>query len=298
MLVGGEGGQEDFLSTAGYNKLGLPGDRIPSVMNVNTGASDFIDRQLGIAFHSESALLAGILDKASVALGGVNGAVIPARSDNDTGNNPHNPMYGIYRAGADGELLTLIGSETSESGGNSMAPASMIDLGVRPTKVDRTSDATGLVDTGQLVGLLEEQDVVAVMESIQRISDQKLYGTTITADDVVKDLVSCGYVKAADLSDRFNNPCVINPELDPFIRGGIFSNAEFDGDGEFRKTSAIMKLVANGYAGAGTVTMGGYDYHTGDRQTGEVRDFRAGPVHWRMPRVCGPAWCAHDDLCV
>ena len=56
----------------------------------------------------------------------INGAVIPARSDNDTGNNPHNPMYGIARVGvgmdqsnnptiigkgADGALLTLIGSE-------------------------------------------------------------------------------------------------------------------------------------------------------------------------------------------
>ena len=37
-----------------------------------------------------------------------------------------------------------------------------------------------------------------------------------------------------------------------------------------------MKLVINGYAGAGTITMGGYDYHTGDRATGEQRDLRAG----------------------
>ena len=37
-----------------------------------------------------------------------------------------------------------------------------------------------------------------------------------------------------------------------------------------------MKLVVNGYAGAGTITMGGFDYHTGDRGTGELRDLRAG----------------------
>ena len=53
----------------------------------------------------------------------VNGFGIAARSENDTGNNPHNPMYGINRVGADGELLTLIGSQNSDSGGNSMAPA-------------------------------------------------------------------------------------------------------------------------------------------------------------------------------
>ena len=51
-----------------------------------------------------------------------NGCAIAARSENDTGNNPHNPMYGILKTGADGELLGLIGSQASDSGGNSMAP--------------------------------------------------------------------------------------------------------------------------------------------------------------------------------
>lgn len=280
VLVGGRGGQEDFLSTAGYSRLGLPGDRIPSIANPVSGLSDFINRELGLAFHSDSAMLAGIRQKLNFASGFVNGAVIPARSENDTGNNPHNPMYGIYRAGADGELLSLVGSRSSDSGGNSLAPDALIDLSVRPTKVDRTSDVTGLVDTGQLVGLLDQSDAVAVMESIQRISDMKLgrVNTLVTADDVLKDLVSCGYVKAADLADRYGNPGDLNPALDCNIVGpnGVFSQTEFDSDGEFRKTAAIMKLVVNGYAGAGTVTMGGYDYHTGERATGELRDLRAG----------------------
>jgi hypothetical protein len=56
----------------------------------------------------------------------------------------------------------------------------------------------------------------------------------------------------------------------------VFSQIEFDTDAEFRKAASIMKLVVNGYAGAGTITMGGYDYHTGDRATGELRDLRAG----------------------
>jgi hypothetical protein len=57
---------------------------------------------------------------------------------------------------------------------------------------------------------------------------------------------------------------------------GIFTQAEYDGDAEIRKTAAVMKMVVNGYAGAGTIEMGGFDYHTGDRSTGEGRDFRAG----------------------
>jgi hypothetical protein len=281
VLVGGTGGQLDFLSVAGYGTLGLPGDMVPNAPNPASATNDFVDRSLGLAFHLDSAFKRGIIERVSpTTAASINGAVIPARSENDTGNNPHNPMYGIYKAGADGELLTLIGSESSESGGNSMAPASMVDVSVRPTKVDRTSDVTGLVDTGKLVGLLDQSDAVRVMESIQRLSDNKLarVSTEITRDAVIKDLVRCNYVKAADLTDRYGDPSALNPELDPDIVGaaGIFTRAEFDNDEEFRKTAAVMKLVINGYAGAGTITMGGYDYHGQGRATGELRDLRAG----------------------
>lgn len=281
VLTGGPGGQLDFLSSAGYSKLGLPGDMIPSVVNPQTGLSDFINQDYGLAFHSDSAFLRGIQEKTSAATAtNTNGAVIPARSDNDTGNNPHNPMYGINKVGADGSLLTLIGSRSSDSGGNSMAPANMIDLAMRPTKVDRPGDVTGLVDVGDLVGLLSQEDAVSVMESIYRISDKKIarVNTQTDSDAVIKELVRCGYVKSADIADRFGDPASLNPALDPQIVGpeGIFTQQEFDSDGEFRKTASIMKLVINGFAGAGTVTMGGYDYHTGERATGEVRDLRAG----------------------
>jgi hypothetical protein len=290
VLVGGPGGQLDFLSTAGYAKLGLPGDMVPSLINPATGLS-FTDTTLGLAFHSDSAFLRGIVERVSPGTAAsVNGAVIAARSENDTGNNPHNPMYGIYRAGANGSLATLVGSRASDSGGNSMAPAGLVDLSVRPTKVDRASDVTGLVDTGQLAQLLSVDDTVAVMESIQRISDRKMQAVDpkqpwpdpkkapITRSEVVRDLVSCGYVKAADVVDRFGDPSSLDPELDPDIVGGsgIFSRAEYDADAEFRKTAAVMKMVMSGYAGAGTITMGGYDYHGQGRATGEVRDLRAG----------------------
>jgi len=283
VLVGGAGGQMDFLSTAGYSKLGLPGDMIPVAVNPDSTDNSFINEEMGLAFHSGSAFLEGIKASASAeTLALTNGVVIPARSDNDTGNNPHNPMYGINTAGADGSLLTLVGSRSTDSGGNSMSPMTMINPKVRPTKIDRPSDVTGLVDVGDLLSLLNQQDAVSVMESIQRISDHKMnrLDTTLASasDDELKKLVRCGYVKSADLADRFGDPSSLDPELDTDIVGpeGIFSQAEFDSDGEFRKTASVIKLVASGYAGAGTITMGGFDYHTGNRSTGEARDLRAG----------------------
>jgi hypothetical protein len=283
VLVGRNGGQKEFLTTAGYSKLGLPADMIPTAPNMASVSGDHINEDLGIAFHSESAFLRGIQERcAADTQAAIDGAVIPARSENDTGNNPHNPMYGIYRAGADGSLLSLIGSRSSESGGNSMAPMDLIDPAVRPTKIDRPSDVTGLVDVGDLVGLLSQEDAVAVMESIQRISSQKMNQVDayqdVTAKEVVNDLVRCGYVKSADIADRFGDPSSLNPEADVDIvgPGGIFSVDEFNSEGEFRKAASVMKLVVNGYAGAGTITMGGFDYHTGERGTGEQRDLRAG----------------------
>jgi len=295
VLVGGPDGQENFLSTAGYSKLGLPGDRVPGGVDPNGG--DFVNRELGLAFHSQSALLAGIFDKfPSSFRANVNGAVIPARSDNDTGNNPHNPMYAIAQNGdySYGGLLNLIGSRSSESGGNSMPGGlvlrpGLLDVAMRPTKVDRASDVTGLVDTGKLVGLLNKADAVRVMESIQRISDMKLAATNTNAadnaaDEKLKEQVRCAYVQSAHLTDQFADDSEggtgVSPILDPLqdtdIIGPIFSLDEATNDGEFRKTAAIMKMVVQGFAAAGTVTMGGYDYHTGDRETGERRDFRAG----------------------
>ncbi len=274
VLVGKEGGQLDFLSTQGYSKQGLPGNMLP-----NNATTNFINTEFGLAFHTDSAFLRGMLEMTSpTTRAGVNGAVIAARSENDTGNNPHNPMYGIARAGARGELLTLIGSQNSDSGGNSMAPAMLMDPGNRPTKIDRRSDVVGLVDTGEVAEILSVDDTVAVLESMVRISADKL-GNVTTALPAQQDVDTerrfrCSYVKTADTVNTFGNPSALDPGADTDITA-IFG-ANFGGDGEFQKTASVMKLVVEGNAGAGTISMGGFDYHTGERATGEVRDLRAG----------------------
>ncbi len=280
VLIGGQGGQQDFLTTAGYSKLGIPGNMTPNLPG-------FMNTSFGLAFHSDSAFLRGMQMRAQAATAAnTNGTIIAARSENDTGNNPHNPMYGIARTGARGELLTLIGSVSSDSGGNSMAPAMMIDPKIRPTKVDRASDVTGLVDTGELGTLFNNPaDAVSVMESMAVLTHRKHArvttnpGNSPAIDDVaLKQFNKCGYVKSAYLAERFNNPASLDPAQDSRVVGpaGIFTQAEYSGDREFQKTAAVMKMVIDGNAGAGTIQMGGFDYHTGERATGELRDLRAG----------------------
>jgi hypothetical protein len=281
VLVGGPKGQLDFLSVAGYSKLGLPGTMVPSPST--TG--NFIDSSLGLRFHSDSAHLRGIKTRAKAgALAGTNGTVIPALSQNDTNVNPHNPMYGIYQAGARGGLLNLIGSEASMSGGNSMAPPSMVIASATPSRIASPADTQGLVSTGQLNVLLPNAtDQTNVLESMKRISDAKYaqvqaYPSDATLDAAAKQIQACGYTKAAYIVNKYSGPSAVDPSADPLIvgSGGIFSTAEFQANSDYQKTAAVMKLVIDGNAAAGTIEMGGFDYHTGDRATGETRDENVG----------------------
>ncbi len=299
VLVGVQGGQRNFLSTAGYGKLGVPGNMVPS-------SSANIDASLGLLLHADGAIKRGILSKATTpaTAAGTNGAVFCAMSQNDTQSNPHNPMYGIAKAGAQGLLLTLIGTESSVSGGNSMAPMMLIDPSLQPTTISQPSDATALVNTG---GATADPLAVAVLESQARISGGttpqagmgdtsaftgalstpngatpgvQLYPTDVNQDAALKNQMRCAYVKSANTADAFGDPSALDPTQDPNIIGGatpIFTAADFS-DGDVASTATVMKLVLDGYAGAGTITLGGYDYHDGTRATGERRNFKAGQM--------------------
>src|SRR5881275_1253848 len=233
---------------------------------------------------------------------GTNGAVICAMSQNDTQNNPHNPMFGIAKAGAQGLLLTLAGTESTVSGGNSQAPMALVDPALQPTTISQPSDATALVNTG---GATADPVAVAVLESQARISGGttayqsgntgsfggalsapngsipgvQLYSDPVT-DSALKNQVRCAYVKSANTAAVFGNPAALDPTQDPNIVGGttpIFTASDFM-DNDVQKTATVMKLVLDGFAGAGTITLGGYDYHDGTRATGEGRNFKAGQM--------------------
>jgi hypothetical protein len=102
------------------------------------------------------------------------------------------------------------------------------------------------------------------------------------ADDMaLKNQVRCNYVKSAHTAAAFGSPAALDPTQDPLIIGGaspIFTAAQINSDSATAATATVMKLVIDGYAGAGTVAMGGYDYHDGTRATGETRNFKAGQM--------------------
>ncbi|MFT5443453.1 MAG: hypothetical protein ACI8W3_002503, partial [Myxococcota bacterium] len=275
VLVGGPQGQQDLLSLAGYSKLGLPEDFTPQ-----GSITSVIDSEFGLLFHSDSAMLDGIRSRTSVGTRSrVNGTVFCSRSLNDTGNNELNPLYGIGQVGANGGLLQLIGSRASDSGGNSMAPSSMLDPTMRPTQVRRAADATGLVDAGRMAEFLDEYGAGRVVQAAEAISNRKLDRLDALGEQALAtSLLRAAYADSSELVQLYSSPDALDPMLDPIITGqvdSIFDAGDFN-QSTFEKTAAIMKLVINQHVGAGVIELGGYDYHDSTRATGEARDRRAG----------------------
>jgi hypothetical protein len=301
-LVGVQGGQANFLSTAGFGKLGVPGNMVPT-------SSTFISSALGLLWHSDGAILRGILTKASAATqAGTNGAVIPAMSQNDTQSNTTNPIYGIAEAGAKGTVVNLVGTNSSVSGGNSMALMYTIQPSLQPATIQRPSDAVALAPVTPGGGAPDPL-AIAELESETRISSgtspyqgASSTGTEFTgalsnpsgstpgvqlipgggsADAALKNQVRCAYVQASNTANIFAaGPAGLDPTQDPLIIGGttpIFTATDFQNQ-DVQMTASVMKLVIDGYAGAGTISMGGYDYHDGSRATGETRNFTAGQM--------------------
>jgi hypothetical protein len=324
-IAGMAGSPTNFISTAGFNKLGVPSTMIPT-------SSAFIDMTLGLPFHADSAILRGIKLKASAtALAKVNGVVIPAISQNDTNSNPLNPMYLIAKAASAiqvsgvavpfGQYATLVGTNATVSGGNSAAPAQYVNSTLQPTRIATSADNTALV--GSSAGAAP-QNTVDVLQSQARISTGTTtvakgmatpatftanngsavgftsFVTTTTdaasipaattaaanaADAVLKDQLRCAYVKTAFTAATSKGPDSVNPDKDALIvatapGGGassIFTAADYT-DSDVKKTAAVMKLVMNGYAGAGTIVLGGYDYHSGNRADGETKNQHAGLI--------------------
>jgi hypothetical protein len=316
-IAGMAGSPTNFISTAGFSKLGVPGSMVPT-------SAAFIDMTLGLPFHADSAILRGIKSKASAtALGKVNGVVIPAISQNDTNSNPLNAMYLIATAVSAlpqvngmnvpyGQYATLIGTNATTSGGNSAAPALYVDPTLQPTRIASSADNTALV--GSSAGAAS-QSTVDVLQSQARISTgttaapggkaiaatQATFvnsqvastsfvkttsdpgGNSVTAaaaDAALKEQLRCAYVKTAFTAATSKGPDSVNPDKDMLIIGGsgsIFTAADYT-DNDIKKTAAVMKLVMNGYAGAGTIVLGGYDYHSGNRADGETKNQHAGVV--------------------
>src|SRR5262249_55855472 len=74
------------------------------------------------------------------------------------------------------------------------------------------------------------------------------------------------------------DPNLISPMADPICKAVYPGLTGAYASDEASTVITITKLLVDGFAGAGSISLGGFDYHTNDRSTGELADFRAGQM--------------------
>ena len=105
----------DFLTTQGYSKLGLPGNMLP-----NNAVTNFINTEFGLAFHSDSAFLRGMLDRGFTTVRDVAGADFGLAAAVEEGLLPGPRLVfggkALSQTGGHGDLRRAILDETISKG--------------------------------------------------------------------------------------------------------------------------------------------------------------------------------------
>ena len=287
VVVGGRAGQREYLPVGSYSTLGLAPEQEPGKLN----QADPAFSEFGLAFHPASKMLAGMRETCPTAAtrAAVDGTLFCTSSGDDTRNNPHNPLYWIAKAGLSGELVPLVGSSDGSSGGRAAAPAASIDPSKQPSRITRADDALGLVDPGRLATLIQGingnsrpnamADVQKVMAATKSMSESRL--KMFEAKEMpsqIQELITCGYLNSSEFMTRFT-PAEMDPRLDTPVTT-LFPQVVANADQQ--KAATIAKLVLDGYAGAGVIELGGFDYHGQGRATQDARDLEAGRMIGRV----------------
>lgn len=283
VIVGGQAGQSQFLpNVSDYRSLGLTPDQYPSLAGRISDITGNTTNPSGLLFHAQSGLLQGIMNTAPAqARSRTDGIILCGISADDTSNNPHNPMYWFHKAGARGQLTQLVGTRNSQSGGNSQAPATSIDLSVAPLRITNTNDVTDLASLGfhsQNNRFASGKESI-LLRAIEGLSSSKVRALSRRGlPDAVKDLVLCNINKTQALLNRYT-PAQLNPSADTAVTTAF---PALNNDNIQREAGSIAKMVLDGFAAAGTITLGGYDYHGNTRVVTDQRDVNAGEIIGRV----------------
>ena len=271
--------QEDYgAGGADYLRLGISSSEHPS-------QSGKVEDKYGLKFHRASGILEGmksVLDGETMPNGrpiedGVDGLVFCTRTSDDSATNQINSVFMANKAGAKGELVQLIGNSSTDTGGRSAAPGGEVDLNLRPSRVSNNGDAEGLLSLGsELSGgnFLRSADaggsdrIKKFMDRVAKMSKSKVEDLSKKNSlGQIQDVLNCSLDGAKQLFSTYN-AAMLNPANDATVTTAFAGQSE--------KVASVAKLVLDSIAGAGTVTVGGGDYHGGTAVNTHAKDTEVG----------------------
>ena len=275
---------------------GIPGN---NVMVYKDGGEDFltdyrylvhtdpknIDSELGLDFHQNSGMLKGIQDVlttgefASVRAK-VNGCVICTKSSDDTKDNPLATAPGIFLATTrsksitGGSIVPLIGNKEGsfgDSGGNSRTG---FVSGVAPTLIKDANSAMALLKRETI---WNDQNIRnKALKTIEKLSISQLERfSQLSLPQQAKAILEEGYKNAGELLSL--EPGCVDSRNDPKLKGKYDKDwTEWWTQSTAETVKQIAYMILKGFAGSGTITIDGYDYHDGSASKGYQKDRGAG----------------------
>lgn len=284
MTSGGSHQEEYGSSSSDYIRLGITSSEHP-------GGTNKVESKYGLKFHHASGILAGmnqVLDGQNMPNGrpiadGVDGIIFCTRTSDDTATNQINTIYMANKAGAKGELVQLIGNQATDTGARSAAPGGEVNLNLRPSNVNRNSDAEGLLSLGSELSGREYLDTTngeAGKERLKKFMDRVSKMSKSKIEELskknslgqIKDVLNCSTEGAKQLFNQYT-ASALNPATD-----GTVQTVFDDGNGgiDDENIASVAKLVLDSIAGAGSITIGGADYHGGTAVGTHGKDMEVG----------------------
>lgn len=241
---------------------------------VHSNPKGKINSELGLDFHQESGMLKGIEsalgNEFAVVAAKVNGCVICTKSSDDTKDNPLATAPGIFLAMTKGKtslvqrgkgtIVPLIGNIEGvfgDSGGNSRTG---FVSGVAPTLIKDVGSAEALLQKDSIWNDEEIRD--KALKTIEKLSISQLERfSQLSLPEQSKAMLEEGYKNVGKLLG-LEPGCVSSKQM------GLGASTE--------TVRQIAYMILKGFAGSGTITIDGYDYHDGTALKGYEKDKQAG----------------------
>lgn len=270
-LSGGAGLSSNFVPhdqglqpLESYNKMGLGSTSTLPITRAFANQAPFAGNGISQFFvgMTTAALPATISNAAFVA------AAVRTRDDSD--ENKLNLEGMVAKAGRAGSILPHLGRNRNQFA--YVPPPNPLSV----TRFNSIQEALAI--GGRLGERLTQAQQAKLFKAIETLTDQQTRGIASKSGGMeLSSLVNCA---AKDNSRLLNTP---DPGVDPSTNTAfmtVWGNPAMNSM-DFTN-AAIVYNVIRGNAAAGTINLGGYDYHNGTRTTGDTRDNEAGTLVGRI----------------
>lgn len=274
-LAGGAGLASNFVPhdqgqqpLSSYTKLGLG---LTSTLPIEYGFSN----NAPFAGNGISQFYTGLQATAN-ALTLVNASFVaaPVRTRDDSSDNKLNLEGMVAKAGRAGSILPHLGQNQNAF---AFVPPP------NPLNISRFSNIEEALNIGGRLGeILSPQQQASIFKTIESLTSVQTRGiASKTGGAELSKILNCA---TKDNTDLVGNPDPgVNPIADPAFLSlwGNNNNIPQANSQEFTQAALVYNVI-KGNAAAGTINLGGYDYHNGTRATGDGRDNQAGQLVGRI----------------